>query len=62
MTFPSSTTNGEIESSLWDLTGLDGQKYTSNSFIGSFYVTYPDDTGTNPPVKAHFAKIGTSGD
>lgn len=57
----SSTTNGEINLA-WDLTGLDGQKYTSNSFIGSFYVTYPDDTGSNAPVKAHFAKIGTSGD
>ena len=55
-----STTNGEINLA-WDLTGLDGQKYTNNSFIGYFYVTYPDDTRTNPPVKAHFNKIGTSG-
>ena len=57
----SSTTNGLINLA-WDLTGLDGQKYTSNSFIGYFYITYPDDTGANPPVKARFNKIGTSGD
>lgn len=57
----STTTNGEINLA-WDLTGLNGQKYTNNSFIGSFYVTYPDDIRTNPPVKAHFSKIGTSGD
>lgn len=55
------TTNGEINLA-WDLTGLDGNKYTNNSFIGSFYVTYPDDTHTNPPVKAQFNKIGTAGD
>lgn len=55
------TTNGEINLA-WDLTGIDGKKYTNNSFIGSFYVTYPDDTSTNPPVKAQFNKIGTSGD
>ena len=57
----STTTNGEINLA-WDLTGLNGQKYTNNSFIGSFYVTYPDDIRTNLPVKAHFSKIGTSGD
>jgi hypothetical protein len=59
--FSGSTTNGEINLA-WDLTGMDGKKYTNNSFIGSFYVTYPDDTRTNPPVKARFNKIGTSGD
>jgi hypothetical protein len=57
----SSTTNGEINLA-WDLTGLDNKKYTNNSFIGAFYVTYPGDTRTNPPVKAQFNKIGTSGD
>ena len=56
-----STTNGEINLA-WDLTGLDGKKYTNNSFIGSFFVTYPHDTHTNAPVKARFNKIGTSGD
>jgi|GEM_PF-1160366 hypothetical protein len=56
-----STTNGEINLA-WDLTGLDGKKYTNNSFIGSFYVTYPGDTRTNAPAKARFCKIGTSGD
>lgn len=56
-----STTNSVINLA-WDLTGLDGRKYTNNSFIGSFYVTYPDDTRTNPPVKARFNKIGTAGD
>jgi hypothetical protein len=57
----SSTTNGEINLA-WDLTALDGKKYTNNSFIGSFYVMYPGDAQTNPPVKAQFNKIGTSGD
>ncbi len=56
-----STTNGVINLA-WDLTGLDGRKYTNNSFISSFYVTYLGDTCTNPPVKAQFNKIGTSGD
>lgn len=56
-----STTNGTIGLG-WDLTGLDGQKYTNNSFDAYFYITYPDDTHTNPPVKAGFCKIGTSCD
>jgi hypothetical protein len=55
------TTNGEINLA-WDLTCLDGTKYTNNSFIGSFYVTYPDDTHVNAPVTAQFCKIGTSCD
>jgi hypothetical protein len=55
------TTNGEINLA-WDLTGFDGKKFTNNSFIGSFYVTYSDDTTTNPPIKAQFNKIGTPGD
>jgi hypothetical protein len=57
----SSTTNGEINLA-WNLTGLDGNKFTNNSFIGSFYVTYPDDQHTNSPVKARFCKIGTDCD
>lgn len=57
----SSTTNGEINLA-WDLTGLDGNKFTNNSFIGSFFVTYPQDTQTNPPVKARFNKVGTAGE
>ena len=56
-----STTKGEINLA-WDLTGLNGKKYTNNSFIGSFFVTYPHDTYSNAPVKARFNKIGTSGD
>ena len=57
----SNTTNGEINLA-WDLTRLDGKKYTNNSFIGSFFVVFPDDTHTNAPVKARFNKIGTAGD
>ena len=57
----SSTTNGDINLD-WDLTSLNGTKFTNNSFIASFYVTYPDDTRIHPPVKAQFSKIGTDGE
>src|SRR5579885_782691 len=54
-----STTNGMIDLE-WNLVGEHGKKFKGNSFIGLFYVTYPDDVRSNVPAKTQFNKIGTS--
>jgi hypothetical protein len=54
-----STTNSMIDLE-WNLTGERGRKFKDNSFIGLFYVTYPDDVRSNAPAKTQFNRIGTS--
>jgi hypothetical protein len=57
-TIAGNTTNGAIDVE-WNLVGEHGEKFKNNSFIGLFFVSYPDDSHTNTPAKTQFNKIGT---
>lgn len=51
------STNGTINLE-WDLKDDRGKKFKGDSFRGSFYVMYPDDTRTNPPARDIFNRVG----
>jgi len=55
-TITGSTTNGVINLE-WDLKDDHGRKFKGDSFEGAFYVTYPDDSHTNPPAKDTFNRV-----